>query len=442
MKSRFPLALLAVLLLAACTPSSGTSTTLAIPLPEGSSTTTTISSGTTTDVSLPEGTEELPESLRAEIALLIPRTEELRELSFTSPPTITVLSTDELSARVIEEVEDEYEDVEVDQAMYRLLGLTPGEFDLMESLKSLYGEQVAGFYDGDTKELVVTARNSEFSPLEEATLIHELTHALTDQVHSFNARFNELFDNDRFDEGSAFQSVVEGDATLVETLFAQQLTFEEQQEFLEEAFAVDSTIFETMPLFIQDSLIFPYQEGAAFIQEEWAEGGFDAIDALYEAPPVSSEQILNHDDYPDDGPVPIDLPEQELAGYEHSYGSVWGELGFRLMFDQVLGGASSAVEGWGGDSYDLYFNGTDVVLVILYQGDEAGDATEMASTFRDYFQLITGLAEPTADPGAGAGAIYSAEDYAFVSTVGDRVLLVAASDPAVGAIARAWYPEF
>lgn len=441
MKSRLPLALLAVLLLGACTPSSDTSTTLSIPLPDDS-TTTTISSETTTAVTLPEGTEELPEGLRAEIARLIPRTEELRELTFTSAPTITVLSTDELSARVIEEVEDEYEDVEVDQALYRLLALTPIGFDLMESLKSLYGEQVAGFYDGDTKELVVTARDEEFSPLEEATLIHELTHALTDQVHAFNERFNELFDNDRFDEGSAFQSVVEGDATLVETLYAQQLTFEEQQEFLEEAFAVDSTIFETMPLFIQDSLIFPYQEGAAFTQAEWAEGGFDAIDALYETPPVSSEQILNPDDYPDDGPVPIDLPDQELPGYEHSYGSVWGELGFRLMFDQILGGASTAVEGWGGDSYDLYSNGTDIVLVLLYQGDEAVDATEMASTLRDYFQLITGVSEPTADPGAGAGALYSAEDFAFVSNVGDLVLLVAASDPAVGAIARAWYPEF
>lgn len=441
MKSRLPLALLAVLLLGACTPSSDTSTTLSIPLPDDS-TTTTISSETTTAVTLPEGTEELPEGLRAEIARLIPRTEELRELTFTSAPTITVLSTDELSARVIEEVEDEYEDVEVDQALYRLLALTPIGFDLMESLKSLYGEQVAGFYDGDTKELVVTARNEEFSPLEEATLIHELTHALTDQVHSFNERFNELFDNDRFDEGSAFQSVVEGDATLVETLYAQQLTSEEQQEFLEEAFAVDSTIFETMPLFIQDSLIFPYQEGAAFAQAEWAEGGFDAIDALYETPPVSSEQILNPDDYPGDGPVPIDLPDQELPGYEHSYGSVWGELGFRLMFDQILGGASTAVEGWGGDSYDLYFNGTDVVLVLLYQGDEANDATEMIATLRDYFRLITGVAEPTADPGAGAGSIYAAEDYAFVSNVGDRVLLVAASDPAVGAIARGWYPDF
>ena len=440
MKIRSGLALAAVLAVVACTPNSEGTTTSSVSIPSASS--TSAPTGTTTETTLPAGTEELPEGLRAEIARLIPRTEELRELTFLSAPVITVISSDELSQRVIEQVEEEYEDAEVDEALYLLLGLTGPEFDLLESLKSLYGEQVAGFYDGDTKELVVTARDEEFSPLEEATLVHELTHSLTDQVHSFNDRFNELFDNDRFDEGSAFQSVVEGDATLVETLFAQQLTPGEQQEFLEEAFAIDSSVFEATPKFIQDSLLFPYQEGAAFTQAKWADGGFAAINLLYEQPPVSSEQVFNPDDYGTDEPAPVDLPDEELAGYEHSYGSTWGELGFRLMFDQILGGSNSAVEGWGGDSYDIYFNGTEAVLTLLYKGDGQSDAPDMASALRDYFQIVSGVTEPTVDTGPGAGSIYEGDNYAFVSSVGDQVLLVAAGDPAAGAIARGWYPEF
>jgi hypothetical protein len=278
--------------------------------------------------------------------------------------------------------------------------------------------------------------------LQEATLVHELTHALTDQVLSFNDRYNELFDQDRLDEAAAFQSVIEGDATLVETLFAQQLSLEEQQEFLEEAFGIDNSIIDTVPQFMQDSLFFPYREGAAFAQGEWVEGGFEAINSLYAQPPVSSEQILNPDDYPSDVPLAVELPNQELAGYEHAYGSVWGELGFRLMFDQVLGGADTAATGWGGDSYDLYFNGTEVVLVLLYEGDEVGDAPELAAALRDYFQVVYGVAEPVEDPGPGGGSIYAGDDYAFVSNVGSRALLVVASDPAVGATARGFYPEF
>ena len=39
------------------------------------------------------------------------------------------------------------------------------------------------------------------------------------------------------------------------------------------------------------------------------------------------------------------------------------------MFDQVLGGSDAAAEGWGGDSYRVYFDGSNVVLVLVFQGD-------------------------------------------------------------------------
>jgi hypothetical protein len=391
---------------------------------------------------LPPGTEALPASLRAEIARLIPRTEELRELTFLEPPAIEVISTEELTERVVAQVSEEYEDVETDEALYQLLGLVPADYDLLDSLTLLYGEQVAGYYEGDTKELVVTARNDEFTPLEEATLIHELTHALTDQHHLFNDEFDRLFESDQFDRGSALQAVIEGDASLVETLFAQQLSPAEQQQFLEEAFNIDTTVFDTVPMFIQDSLIFPYEAGVSFIQSIWVDGGFAAIDELYANPPVSTEQVLTPSDYGTDEPLEVDAGDQEVEGYERSYGSTWGELGFRLMFDQVLGGASAASEGWGGDSYDVYFNGTDVLLVLEYVGDSPEDGSQMADALRDYFGVITGIGEPVVDAGPAGGMVYEGEDYAFIASRGEQVLLVAAGDPVIGAMARGWYPEF
>ena len=78
---------------------------------------------------------------------------------------------------------------------------SPADFELLETILSLYGEAVAGYYDGDTGELVVTATQDEFSPLEEATIVHELTHALTDQVLEFNDRYNQLFDEQRLRRG-------------------------------------------------------------------------------------------------------------------------------------------------------------------------------------------------------------------------------------------------
>jgi hypothetical protein len=390
---------------------------------------------------LPPGTEELPERLRADIARLIPRTEELRGLSFVEAPSIRVLTADELAADVIGQVVEDYEDVEADQALYRMLGLIPPEFGLLDQLKALYGEQIAGYYDGENKELVVTARQDDFTPLEETTLVHELTHALVDQHHDYAARLQGMFDADQFDRGSAFQALGEGDASLVQTLLAQQMTPAEQQQYLEEAFAIDTSVIDRMPRFIRDSLTFPYDAGTAFATSLWQTGGFAAVDSALDDPPVSTEQIITPSDYRQDLPVEIDVPDQSIDGYLLAYGSTWGELGFRLMFDQILGGNDRAAGGWKGDGYDLYFNGTDALLVLVYEGEAEADASELADALGDYFTVVSGISEPTLEA-SGAGSTYQADDYAFVSRSGNRVVMVVSGDPAAGLTARGWYPEF
>jgi hypothetical protein len=437
--SRYSLVVAIALVVAACTPGSSTTTTTTTTVAPPTSATSSTSSSETTASTLPSGTEELPEALREVIARLIPVTEELRELTFLEPPTITVITTEELTARVIEQVEEDYEDVDADEALYKLLGLVPADFDLLDTIMALYGEQVAGYYDGDIKELVVTAREGAFSPMEEVTLVHELTHALTDQHHSFNEHFNALFDADKFDQGSAFQALIEGDASLTELIYAQQLSPEDQQRFLEEAFAVDTTVFDRTPKFMQDSLLFPYNEGIGFVQSLYEAGGFAIIDQAYVDPPVSTEQIIEPGDYGRDEPVMVPLEQNELAGYEVAYGSTWGELGFRLMFDQILGGADQAAEGWGGDSYDVFFNGADVVLVMVYQGDNPEDSDQLLTALTDYIEVGMGLADGTAD---GNGQSFGGDNYAFLSISGDQVIFIAAGDPAAGATARSWFPGF
>ncbi|HUP18231.1 MAG TPA: hypothetical protein VM848_19555 [Acidimicrobiia bacterium] len=440
MRPRRLLVALVALVLCACTPSASTTTAAATT---GSTTTSSSGESTTSSettlTTLPAGTEELPESLRAEIARLILVTEEIRGLEFLSAPQVTVLTPDELETRVVDQLLEDYLDHEVDEALYRLLGLVPADFELLETILSLYGEAVAGYYDGDTGELVVTATQDEFSPLEEATIVHELTHALTDQVLEFNDRYNRLFDDQRYDEAAAFQALIEGDASLAELLYLQQLDAAAQQEFLEAAFDVDMTVFDQVPPFIQDSLVFPYDTGFTFVQHLYSDDGYAAVDDAYADPPLSSEQVIWPDDYPDDVPLEVSLPTNELTGYELNEDSTWGELGFRLMFDQVLGGNDGAAEGWGGDSYRIYWDGTNVVLVIVFQGDTAADAAELGEALNDYVGIGMDLGDPLVEENSQT---YTGNRYAFVATSGDEVVFIAASDPASGPTVRGWFPEF
>ena len=411
--------------------STTTATTQTTTTEPGVTSTTTGEEATTT---LPTGTEELPEELRSEIARLIGVTEEVRGLQFVTAPVIEVVTDQELSDRVREQIEEDYEDVDVDQALYILLGLVEPTFDLRQTVSDLYGEQVAGFYDGETKELVVPARENEFSVLQQVTLVHELTHSLTDQVLDFHQAFSALHDEDRFDEASAFQALIEGDASLTEIRFVQQLSPAEQQQFLQEALTeVDDSVFAGVPEFIQDSLLFPYETGFGFVSQLFEVGGQEAVDQAYGEPPVSTEQVIDPDRYRSDLPRSVGELPGAPDGYELAYQSTWGELGFRLIFDQVLGGSDRAAAGWGGDRYSVFFNGSEAAMVLRYAGDSAQDAEELHQALEDYIGSAMNVGEATTD---GAGSAYAGDDYAFLALAGEEVVWVVAGDPAVGALLR------
>lgn len=428
----FPLVLVLALVLGACDTGSGDATTTTSPgtaPTESGPATTAPETTTTTATTLPPGTEELPEEVRVELAALMAATESVRQLEFLEQPNVVVVTEDELAQRVREQLEEDLEDLPADQALYRLLGLIEPEVDLGALYTDLYSEQVAGYYDGEAGELVVPMAEDGFTVLQRATLVHELNHALTDQHYGFHDRYSELLDSDRYDEASALQALIEGDAVLAELLYLRDLSSEEQAEFFTESFGVDSQQFDSAPRFIRDALVFPYDSGFVFVDRLYRTGGFDAIADAYASPPTSTEQIIDPDDYPADEPVAVEVADLTLDGFELEYESTWGELGFALMFDQVIGDTVSdtAASGWGGDQYQVHFDGSEVVLVLRYRGDAADDAEEMRTALNEYVRAAMGFEEAEELEG---GSAYRDEDHAWVWSDGSEVVFVAASDAA------------
>ena len=361
---------------------------------------------TTTEEEMPDvtplGLDDLSPELRTEVLELVELTQELRELRFLEPPVITVVSDEELAQRVRDSIEEEVEDLDADEALYVLLGLIPADDDLL-------------------------------APLQRATLIHELTHALTDQHFDMSANYEALVEEERFDEAAAYLSVIEGDATLTEILYIQDLPVAEQQALISESLEADSTAFDAAPRFIRDSLIFPYQQGFAFTQRLFELGGFFEIEKAYSKPPLSTEQIIEPRDFGRDLPIDVAAPVQTLDGYELVYDSVWGELGFDTMFDQVLGDDASrtASDGWGGDRYSYFFDGTESAMVLNYRGDSELDAEEMEAALVAYIQTAMAVGGQSQIAGFTA---FSGDDFAAVARDGSAVTFVAASDPDAGAL--------
>jgi hypothetical protein len=287
-------------------------------------------------------------------------------------------------------------------------------------LTELYGEQVAGYYDGDTGELVVPMREEGFSVVQRATMVHELTHALTDEQLQFHTPYTAMLDEDRLDEASAYQALIEGDASMAELLYLQTLGQDELGEFFAEALDIDTTALDASPAFIQDSLMFPYDSGLAWVQDNYLRDEWTTInDAYAEMPalPGSTEQIITPSDYERDLPLAFDATAPSVPGYDLERESVWGEFGFRAMLDQVLGEdvGIDAADGWGGDYYAQWFDGQNAALMIQFEGDTDRDTEELRSALLDY--ATTAVAE---------------EDYVWVEVIDGRLAFIAADQPPVG----------
>jgi hypothetical protein len=434
MLRRVSLSLALALAVVACTPGSETSTTVStsvepttttIPADESTTTgpATTTTTAPTPQVTQPDlsGLEGVSDEVRAQLAELITVAQEMRGLPFLTPPVITIVTEEELEALVRADIEEQSEDFPADEALYKLLGLLSEDADFEQIVLDLYGEQVAGYYDGDTGEIVVPAREDGFSLLQQGTMVHELVHAITDQHFGFNEIFQAMIDEDRLDQATAYQALIEGDATLAEVLWVQTLSQQQIGEFIAESLAIDTDALNDAPRFLTESLLFPYDSGLSFVQDLYVENGdWTEVNEAYSGmPPLpgSTEQVITPEDFGRDLPLEVKLPELTLAGYELERTSVWGEHGFRLLLNQGAGVETVAVaaDGWGGDSYHQWFDGENAALLIVYSGDTSQDVDELEDALLAF-----------------ATESFPEDNFAWVDQVEGDLYFIAADDTAVG----------
>ncbi len=365
-------------------------------------------------------TETEGDPLLATVAELITVTEELRGLFFLAEPTVTIVSAEGMADRLRADVEEELDPEELarDQEALRILGVLDGDLDLGAFYTDLLAEQVVGFYDSETKEMVIQSSPGGFTEYNKLIVVHELTHALTDQHFEFGPRIEELFDGEQYDALSALSSLIEGDATYVEGLYVQSLPAEALLEILAEFDSVDSPIFDMAPYYLQESLLAPHIEGLDFVTTQYQAASWSAIDLAYRVPPATTEQILHPEAYlRGEPPMAVVLggifPEPYLVGEE----SVWGESNLRSLLGAVLLPATlnDAVEGWGGDAYRILWDGARAIFQMHYVGDTPTDSDEYAAAFASYLEA----AVPT-------------DATWWMLRSGDEVVVVVASDRKAG----------
>jgi len=299
--------------------------------------------------------------------------------------------------------------VDANERLLKGLGLLPQDANLGDLYVKLLGEQVAGLYSPDDKQLYVVSRSGKLGPTEKTTFAHEYTHALQDQ--NFDLGSLKLDEVGEGDKGIAGLSLVEGDATLVMSLWQiQHLSQVELLQLLSESLNPEvSGSLDAMPAVLRESLLFPYTAGLSFVQSLQASGGWDAVNGAFREPPASTEQVLHPEKYasheaPVDVTLPADLPTKLGQGWTKGLEDTLGEFQLKVWLDQVAAGsggpsADAAAAGWGGDRVMLLDGPNGARAIALKTAwDTPADASEFASAANSVVaKLGNGAVVPAAD---------------------------------------------
>lgn len=341
-----------------------------------------------------------------DIAALQREVERIRGLPFRSPVAVREVEPERLRQVVRSEMDREFlrDEWPRMEKVLKAFGLIPPRMNLEAVLKGLLEEEVAGLYDPRTRTLYVSkapleeeeilaeAGLKDFS-LSDLFLVHELTHALTDQ--HFGLLSLPLEDRENEDRASAARCLVEGDATwvMVEYL-GRRLSKGKGGEggALDDAAAAMALgrelLGQSAPAYIQENLLFGYLGGLALVRDALGRGGTAALDALYRRPPASTEQVLHPEKALGgvDPPLLVEAPAEELwrrSGWRRVREGTWGEFDVRLILEEwgaERGEAERAAAGWGGDRWTLFEKGPVLAFDWKTRWDSEGDAAEFAAS--------------------------------------------------------------
>jgi hypothetical protein len=306
----------------------------------------------------PPGAEQLKE----QIALIT----EITGLEARKPVPVETLSREAWKRWVDEQVKQQSkpEEIRHDEILLKMFGLVPRDFDLRKTTVDLLGEQAAAVYDHRRKRMIFV-EGAETAGMEDSVLIHELSHAVADQ-HFDMGRF--LDKGPKSDEQQfARLAVVEGQAMWImteamlkrmgQTLAGNGKALESMLPAMGQMAASQYPVFSSAPLYMRETLLFPYSGGMVFQQSVVERMGKAAFREVLRNPPVSTQQILHPDKYfAGVRPSAVTLPAAPARGLRRLSAGDLGEFDLLLLLRE--GGmeeqaARRLSAGWRGGAYEL-----------------------------------------------------------------------------------------
>ena len=345
----------------------------------------------------------------------------LRGLALKRPMPRGVLSRQEIRKRLEERLAKEFPrtEIETEGMVLKRLGLIPADSDYLKLVLDLLTDQVVGFYDPFRRQLYI----ADWMPIDmqRPALAHEITHGLQDQHFDLRRFTSGLKGN--ADRQLARAALVEGDGTGVMLEFALGVDLGSLppgvMAMLKPMLQLfSSPTFQKTPRFLREVLVLPYTAGLDFVVALRRRLAWSKINAFYQNPPESTEQVLHPEKFlARERPVLITpRPLQALKGSREVWQDTLGEAQLRLYLEQHVSKerAATAAAGWGGDRGVAYqrpgLPGVAVVHCSVWDGEQ--DAIEFEEAQAAALAKLAGKPAQASGPAvypADGGVVYAVE---------------------------------
>ncbi len=390
---------------------------------------------------------------------LVQAVTKLRGLEPRSPIQKGVKSREEIAQYLKERVQQDYDpgELEAEGKMLKRLGLIPAGLDYREFVLRLLSEQVGGYYDPEKDTLFIASWLSVEE--QKPVLVHELTHALQDQYFDIGKMHKEGQKYRDDDRALARQALLEGDAMAVMLQYLLEPLQRHFSQLPDLAFIMRAqmssmqsqyAVFKDAPAFLQESLLFSYGYGAAFLQKVWAaDPSWQAVNRIYSDMPASTEQIMHPEKYLNsrDNPktVPGIVPAEEIgAGWKTTYENTLGEFSLGLLLSLRLSEERSrrAAAGWGGDKAALLENGEGKDAVFIRTvWDTPEDAEQFFLAMQDWLQKGYPKADRTDESPSGFSLLYGGECHSIRREGSDVRLVIGLPESDAQNLRRLWHKQ-
>lgn len=262
------------------------------------------------DMSVDEGlTEDELTNLSARTAA---RVEAMRCLAFAELPPVEIIDRDEFAAET-DEAFAAIGDAErmADNAQLQTMLLVGSDVDSIDVRAEDRTATVGGYYNFVENRTVVIADDPDTLQIDEEILAHELGHALQDQHFDLTR-----YERPTKDMDAGKLGMIEGDVHRIEQEYLRHC---EDGNWSDPCVTQEQEIsggVEPANWGLYFANFQPYSDGPSFVETIYDDGGWEAVNAVYEDMPVSSHQVIYPDQYQEYTEQSLFVPDRSTDDWE------------------------------------------------------------------------------------------------------------------------------